>query len=63
MDDDFFSFLQILTSIIAGIVFVCAQYDLCISKPNEWFIGAIAGVIAVYSSYVRSNSVRSRKRE
>ena len=47
-DDDFFSFLQILTSILAGIVFVCAQYDLCISKPNEWFIGAVAGVLMVF---------------
>ena len=63
LDDIFYDYVLPIVIVVAAGVFVCSQYDLCVANPDEWFTGAVAGVIAVYSSLVRSNSVRSRKRE
>ncbi len=53
-DDIFYDYVLPMVILVAAGVFVCEQYELCVSSPDEWFTGCVAGVIAVLGSWVRS---------
>ena len=46
---------------LAGISFVTMQYELCMTKPHEWFIGAISGVFFFALCFVIYRKNNNRK--
>ena len=40
-------------AIIAGMLFVGMQGIICVAMPQEWFIGAVAGVMLALITWFR----------
>ena len=43
--DDDLSIIAIFFGILAGIIFVSSQYELCIAMPKQWFTGFASGMV------------------
>lgn len=45
--DDSLNIAAILFGVLAGIIFVSSQYEICIEMPERWFTGFVSGMVLV----------------
>ena len=43
--DDPLNIAAILFGILAGIIFLGSQYEICVAMPEQWFTGFASGMV------------------